>query len=92
MVAAAPARSAASSRSKEGLPSPAPGRRRSVVRDPQVTPRPRQRLRAPAVGARGGAGAEVYAEVMAREPEGASREYEWAGWEEEEEEKEEESS
>ena len=30
--------------------------------------------------------------MMAREPEGASREYEWAGWEEEEEEKEEESS
>ena len=52
----------------------------------------RRRAFAAMARAVGGAGAEVYAEVMAREPEGASREYEWAGWEEEEEEKEEESS
>lgn len=33
----------------------------------------------------GGPGAKMHAEVMGREPEGASRAYEWPGWKNEEE-------
>ena len=44
----------------------------------------RRRAFAAMARAVGGPGAQMHAEVMAREPEGASRAYEWPGWEEEE--------
>lgn len=40
----------------------------------------RRRAFAAMARAVGGPGARKHAEVMAKEPEGASREYEWPGW------------